>query len=82
MRFSVKVFPGVRVYGGRSRPRKKQPPVNPTVAYWSALIGWALMMTFVIWTGISQHSLSLGFGGAIGVTLGALYMIAKTPNRP
>ncbi len=76
-RYSVKVFPGVRVYGGHSGPRKPTPPQTPSVNAAVALIGWVLMMTFVIWGAVTQHSLTLGFAGATGVTIGALYWLGN-----
>lgn len=68
MRYSVKVFPGVRVYGGHSRPRKPVPPIE-SLSRGAMIALTVIMETVGIWFGVALLTQPVAGSVSSGITI-------------
>jgi hypothetical protein len=68
MRYSVKVFPGVRVYGGHSRPRKPAPPIE-SMSRGGMVALTVIMETIGIWFGVALLTQPVAGSVSSGITI-------------
>jgi hypothetical protein len=67
-RYSVKVFPGVRVYGGHSRPRKPPPPIE-SLSRTAMIVTTVIAEALGIWLAVALFIMPASGSVSTGITI-------------